>query len=71
MEVAAGVDHHPPQIDDVLLCAGCGKPNIVTLEGTRLMTDEEFENLTEEEAKEMDFVQRSLIRGKRPRNGQI
>lgn len=71
MEVVVGGDHRPPQIDDVLLCAGCGKPNVVTLEGTRLMTDEEFNNLTEDEAKDLGFVQRSLIQGKQRRNGQV
>lgn len=71
LEVVAGGDKRPPQIDDVLLCAGCGKPNVVTLEGTRLMTDEEFNNLTKEEAKDMDFVYRSLIKQRRPRNGEV
>lgn len=35
------------------------------------MTDEEFAKLTEEEAKDMEFVQRSMLKEKQPRNGQV
>jgi hypothetical protein len=61
----------PPQVGDILLCADCGVPNIVTLEGTRLMTDEEFKALDKEEAKDLDLAQRSLIKQKFPHNGQL
>jgi DNA-directed RNA polymerase subunit RPC12/RpoP len=62
-QVVVGGDQRPAQVDDILLCADCGKPNIVTLEGTRLMTEEEFDNLSDDERRDMDFVQRSLYKG--------
>ena len=67
--VAAGVDPRPPQISDILLCAGCGMPNVVTLEGTREITEEEFAQLDPEEQRDLDFIQRSMIKEKLPKNG--
>jgi translation elongation factor EF-Tu-like GTPase len=67
MLAVVGGDHTPPQIDDILLCSQCGTPNVVTLEGTRLMTEIEFAGLKEDELKDLKFAQRGLIQG---RNGR-
>jgi hypothetical protein len=67
----------PPVEGDVLVCAGCGTYNVVTLDivthpgGCRHMTRDELANLDEEETKDMDFVKRSLLKGKQHTNGQI
>lgn len=49
-----------PQIGDLMLCGLCGKPNIVSLEGLRLMTEEEFSSLSEDEMKDLVFAQRAI-----------
>lgn len=53
---------HDLKIGDVMLCGGCGRPSIVELTGLRYMTDEEFNEMTPEEQKDLNFAQRAIKR---------
>lgn len=51
-----------PKLNDVILCGGCGFPNVIELTGTHLMTEDEFGALHPDERKELDFAQRAIKR---------
>lgn len=51
-----------PQLGDLILCGMCGEANIITITGTRLMTQEEFAELTPEELKDLGFAKRAIQR---------
>lgn len=54
-----------PTLGDILICGGCGFPSKVTLEGTALMSDAEFRELSKEEVIEVNFAQRAIKRNVR------
>ena len=58
------VDYGTPicQVDDLLVCGGCGAVSKVTLEGTALITTAEFEALTDEEKKDLTFAARAVTK---------
>jgi hypothetical protein len=55
----------PPAFDDVMICGACGSISIITLQGTRLMTEEELLALSEEEQRDLTFAQRAIRRSVR------
>jgi DNA-directed RNA polymerase subunit RPC12/RpoP len=48
------------RVDDLILCGGCGLPNKVTLEGLALLNQIEFELLSKDEKRDLDFAQRAI-----------
>lgn len=49
-----------PSIDDIIICGGCNLASIVTLLGTRLVTESEYIDLPEEIRSEMILALRAL-----------
>ena len=50
----------PPSIGDLLICGGCGAISKVTLEGTEMLEDKEFNELSEDEKKDISFAVRAV-----------
>ena len=48
------------QVDDLILCGGCGMPSKVTLEGTVMFTVAEFDKLSDDEKKDLEFAARAV-----------
>lgn len=59
---AADLGVPEPRFDDILLCGACGQPSRVTLTGTALLTEEEFNSLDEDERNDLMFAQRAIKR---------
>ncbi len=59
---AANLVVQKPQVDDLLLCGSCSTINIVTILGTRMMTEKEFDALHPDEKKDLNFAQRAVKR---------
>jgi hypothetical protein len=52
----------PPKIDDLLVCGGCGSVNKLTFLGPTLITKEEFNMLSEDEKKDLNFAARAVTK---------
>jgi hypothetical protein len=52
----------PPKIGDIVMCGGCGFPNKVTLQGTELLTKEEFDALPLVERNDLTFAARAITK---------
>jgi hypothetical protein len=55
----------PPQIGDLLVCGGCGFISKVSLTGTMLITEPEYEALSYDEKRDLTFAQRAIKRNLR------
>lgn len=49
-----------PEINDLIVCGACRIPSVVTLLGTRLMTEEETKDMPKEVQDELIFALRAL-----------
>lgn len=49
-----------PSVDDIMICGGCNLASIVTVLGTRLLTEAEYIDLPEELRTEMIIALRTL-----------
>lgn len=52
----------PPKVDDIMLCGACGHPSKVTLLGLVYITEGEYDKLSSEEKKKLNFAQRVVKR---------
>lgn len=57
---AADLGEVTPRTDDILVCGGCGGFSKVTIEGTAILTMEEFNKLNEEEQRDLRFASRAV-----------
>lgn len=59
---AANLVLEKPKVDDFLICGSCKTINIITLLGTRELTEPEFEKLHPDEKKDLAFALRAVTR---------
>lgn len=55
----------PPKVDDILVCGACLLTNVVTVTGTRGMTEEEYNSLHPDERRDLAFAKRAVKRNLR------
>lgn len=49
-------------IGDIIICGACLAVNVVTITGTRLLSEDEFAELSPDEKRDLDFAKRAVKR---------